>query len=287
MRSRAQVFLATCADSPSGGADTARLASRLRDMGLGVSVAAWDDPGIPWDDASLVVIRSVWDYHLARGRFLRWARAIPSIQNPYRVVEWNTDKRYLLDLAVRVPVIPTRVLADPAWAQVERALDDLDVEEGVVKPAVGLDGRGVRRVQRGTPDERGRTGHWLVQPLLPEAASEGEISLVFIEGVHIHSVLRRPPRHDSRAQERLGGRVEPTQAPADFLRLARRVVEGLDPLPLYARVDLVSTLGTPCVMELELVDPSLFLTFSDQALDTLAAAIQRRVDVAGHSAGGS
>ena len=153
---RPDVYLATCEELPGGDAGTELLARSLRTRGIHTTIAVWSDLSVDWESSPFTVIRSTWDYHLRRDQFLRWVRALPRVHNPPALVEWNTDKRYIFDLPRSVPVIPSRLLEDPSPDQVEVALEAAGWPEGVLKPAVGLDGHGVERVARGGVEVRPR-----------------------------------------------------------------------------------------------------------------------------------
>ena len=274
---RPDVLLATCGELPDGDPDTQLLAVHLRTRGLLTEVAVWNDRSVTWSRAPLTLIRSTWDYHLRRKDFLAWARSVPALQNPASLVEWNTDKRYLLSLPGDVPVIPSRVLIDPTAGDVDEALRDLQCNTAVVKPAVGLDGHGVEKVSlEGIPKQR-RKGTWIVQPFIADVAETGEVSVVLIEGVPTHAVRRCPPSGDFRSQERLGGSVERCKPPEAFTALARMAVDSLEEAPLYSRVDLVEHDGVPVLMELELVEPSLFFEYGAEGLQAMAEAVVARL----------
>ncbi|MGI9628836.1 MAG: ATP-grasp domain-containing protein [Longimicrobiales bacterium] len=269
------ILLASCSELPDGDPDTVLLADHLRVAGLQVEVQPWDAPGVDWSKAPITLIRSTWDYHQRHGEFLDWARSIPTLHNPVALIEWNSDKRYLLDLAEDIPVVPSHVLEDPTPGDVTRIRGEFGWSDVVLKPTVGLDGHGVSKLQAGGAAMTPRSGTWILQPLVPEAATDGEISVVLIEGCVSHAVVRRPPAHDFRAQERLGGTVETIVPPSDVVQLAQAAVEWLPVVPLYARVDVVTCQGQPHLMELELVEPSLFFSHSDSALDMITEALGR------------
>ncbi|MEQ9401268.1 MAG: hypothetical protein RJQ04_19030 [Longimicrobiales bacterium] len=272
---RPDLHLATCRSLPDGDPDTRRLASHLRGQGLAVEVVVWDDPAVDWEAPGLTLIRSTWDYHERRDAFVRWVRSVPRLHNPAALVEWNTDKRYLIDLSATLPVVESELLVDPTPRRVAGRMDALGLDEAVLKPTFGLDGHGVMRVGR---DGVGPLpGAWLLQPFVEEASREGETSVVVIDGHPSHAVLRRPPPDDFRAQERLGGRVEAVDPEPDVSALALRAVQTLDPVPLYARVDVVRRGGTPVIMELELVEPSLFFDHGPAGLDAMTRALQARL----------
>ncbi|NNF26541.1 MAG: hypothetical protein HKN73_04860, partial [Gemmatimonadetes bacterium] len=234
---------------------------------------------VDWASSPLTVIRSTWDYHLRRKRFLQWVRSVPTVENPPELVEWNTDKGYILGLSSSIPVIPSRLLDDPSDEDVEAALGVAGWPVAVLKPAVGLDGHGVEQVRRGTVPTGSRRGRWVLQPFVASVRETGEVSVVLIDGHPTHAVRRRPPANDFRAQERLGGSVERYDAPDAWINLARKVVAGLGRTPLYARVDLVEHEGAPTLMELELVEPSLFFEFGEEGLASMVQSIAARVGV--------
>lgn len=271
----ADVFLATCRDLPDGDPDTALLATALLAVGTGVEVVAWDDPAVRWSEAPPTVIRSTWDYHRRHGEFLAWAASVPRLYNRPSLVRWNTDKRYLLELAERVPTVPGVVLSDPSPRDVRARLRERGWSDGVLKPVVGLDGHGVVRV----PDDRGEgegwKGTWLLQPFLRGAVEDGELSVVVIGGRPSHAVVRRPPEGDFRSQERLGGSVRPKELDARTVELAVAATAWIDPVPLYARVDIVQGTDGPLVMELELTEPSLFLGSSPRGLANMVEAVKK------------
>jgi glutathione synthase/RimK-type ligase-like ATP-grasp enzyme len=274
----ARVALATCAVFPELGEDDPLLLERLRGLGIDADPAVWDDPAVDWGGFDLVVIRSTWDYSLRRDEFLAWTRAVPRILNPPDVVAWNTDKRYLSTLE---HAVPTRYL-DPG--------DELDAPEGeyVVKPAISAGSKDTARY--GPGDHEAAAAHArrlladdrvvMVQPYLGEVDSHGETAVIHIGGAYSHAIRKGQLLHRGVApsdgiflEENISAR-EPDEAE---LRVA---AETLDSLPwprgdlLYARVDMIRAAdGTPRVVELELTEPSLFISFADGAVDRLAREI--------------
>lgn len=243
--SRALPDLAPC-DRP--------LVPALRALGLEPRVVAWDDPSVAWEAAELCVIRTCWDYHLRREAFLAWAAGVPRLLNPLPLVRWNSHKSYLRDLPT--PTIPT------TWLMPGERWDPAG-EEVVVKPAVSASAHGAYRTREVVLADR----EVLVQPYLPAVEQAGERALVFIEGGFTHAV-RKAPVLAGRAE-----RVELVEASPAELALARRTLAVFPEPPLYARVDLIDGM----VMELEVVEPSLYLTSSEEAAWRLAGAIARRM----------
>jgi glutathione synthase/RimK-type ligase-like ATP-grasp enzyme len=274
------VALATCAALPELDADDRPLLAALRARGVKATPAVWDDPAVDWSAFDLTVLRSTWDYAERRETFLAWAESLPSLLNPVETIRWNTDKqRYLGDL-VRggVPAVPTRFLEPGAPVELPEA-------PLVVKPSVSAGGRSSGRFEEGELEAaralaarihaQGRTA--MVQPYLPAADGAGETALVFIGGRYSHALARRVPlprggdRDGLYLEERLTRR-EPTAAEREVAEAALAVAPCRERL-LYARVDLLPHDGRPLVVELELTEPSLYLSFGAGAVERLADAI--------------
>jgi glutathione synthase/RimK-type ligase-like ATP-grasp enzyme len=272
------VRLATCARLPEPDPDEKLLVAALAARGIAARMAAWDDPTEPWDAPVPTVIRSTWNYIHRHAEFLGWAertaRAAP-MWNSLDVVRWSAHKSYLLDLAARGhAVVPTRYVA-----RGERAALG-DIADVVIKPTVGAGSFATRRFRAG--DEAAAQAHLdrlveerevMVQEYIPSVEGYGERALVWIDGALTHAV-RKAPRFLGDA-ETVGAAVPIAD---DERALAEAVLEPLAGRLLYGRVDVARGRdGRPMVMELELVEPSLFLLQSRAALDRLADGIARVV----------
>ena len=277
------VALISCVELPEPDPDERLLLHALGRRGLTARVVAWDDPSTDPSEAAVAVIRSSWNYHLRRDDFLAWCEGVAgrtTLLNPPSVVRWSSHKSYLGELESRgFPVVPTRFV----FAGADVALEDLvpaGWEEVVVKPTVSAGSFGTIRV----PRERLVDGeeHFrrlvaerdvMVQQYLPSVEGYGERALVWIDGELTHCV-RKSPRFsgdDESVSEALS-------IAEDEERLAQAVVAWLPRGLLYARIDVArDASGRPCIMELELVEPSLFLLQHERALDLFADAIARRV----------
>ena len=249
--------------------------------------APWNGPSEPFVGADLVVLRSTWDYHRDLAGFTAWLdglerRGTP-VLNPLSLVRWNLDKRYLLDLerrGVRVPATEV-VPADPS--AIAAVLERRGWETAVVKPLVGASGHGVRLLRAGeslTLDDAtaaSRPDGLLMQEFLPEIVQAGEASLVFFDGAYSHAALKRPASGDFRVNSDYQGTVEPFRPDADLVRQARAALDTLEEVPLYARVDVVVRDGGPIVVELELIEPALFLSLVPEGAVRFAEATMRRL----------
>jgi hypothetical protein len=263
------VWLAGHAEFPNGHPEHDGLIEAFAAAGVDAAVAVWDDPAVDWSGRDLVWIRETWDYTRAPGAFLGWADHVASVTclvNPPEIVRWNHHKGYLLDLAADgVPVVPTVLVATgldapgiPEWPEL------------VVKPAIGVGGDGAFRVRAGSDElaralaELGRLGDVLVQPFLPSVVEIGETSLVMLGEDVTHAVRKAPATGEFRVHEERGGTyrmVEPTDAQIELARRAvRAATERCGVPPAYARADMADGPGgEPLVMELELIEPSLYL----------------------------
>ncbi|MGA4848691.1 ATP-grasp domain-containing protein [Streptomyces sp. G5(2025)] len=267
-----RIALVTCRPQPEYDRDLPVLARAVARAGADVRVVGWDDPDADWAGFDLAVIRSTWDYSLRAAEFVAWAERcarLTRLANPAHVVRWNTDKRYLADLAAAdVPTVPTSYCAPGGKPE----LPDDDAEF-VVKPTSGA---GARYAARYRAEERERALAQIarmhdegftamVQPYMPRIDTTGERALVFLGGRYLHAIRKgavlapgtaydaeKIPHPDLRPWE-------PTEAELDVAARALAAVPDAPEL-LYARVDLVDgPEGDPCVMELELVEPNLFL----------------------------
>jgi len=297
-----RIAFATYSKEP-GLVDDDRVAvAALEARGAEVRAAVWDDPGVAWGAFDAVVVRSCWDYHLRLAEFEGWlarlvARGV-AVRNPPAVIRWNARKRYLLDLAARgVSTLPTVLLPVGGSDALGAALAALAADDParwrdvVVKPAVSASAFLTVRVRVGTHADEGVAdalrgfdalpagSEVLVQPFAPSVAEIGETSLVYLGGRFSHAVTKRPAAGDFRVQEELGGSSRAADAPAALVAWGEGVLDAAGALcdvPVaeitYARVDVLAE-AAPRLMELELVEPSLFLRHAPDAAERFADAI--------------
>jgi len=276
------IVLATAADDPGITASDALYAEALRRRGVAVGSAPWDGPRAAFDGADAVVIRSTWGYYRALDDFRAWSEAMAAASrlfNPIGLVRWNLRKDYVDKLAgagIRVPV--TRIVAREA-AAIDRVFAETGWARAVVKPATGASGHAVELVAReAIADALPRLAGdaVLVQEFLPEIA-EGEVSLVYFDGVFSHAVRKRPPAGEFRVNSRFGAtRAAETPSPSVIAQGAA-ALRPLPELPLYARVDGVVRGDTLIVIEIEVLEPALFLDFDPAAADRFAEATLARL----------
>jgi len=297
------VALVTAAAARHLDEDLPPLEQALRAPGdVRVSIVDWDDAAVDWAAFDLAVLRSTWDYSQRLGEFLAWAaRAAQATRllNPLPVLRWNTDKHYLRDLAqAGVPTVPSSFI-EPG----EAAAPLLDAflgafaptsagkeAEFVVKPAIGAGSRDAQRY--GRSERAAALAHAqrlldaqrsvLLQPYLDRIDEYGETALVFFEGRYSHAIRKGPllrrgegPTGALFAEEQISARV----ASMAEIDLARRTLAAmpLEQALLYARVDLIhDDAGAPCVLELELAEPSLFFAHAPGSAQRFAEALVQR-----------
>lgn len=283
-----RLALATAAELPGlTEDDRAFLIPALRRRGIDAVPVVWNAAEVGWERFSGCLIRSVWDYPRELAAFLAWVEDVAAsmpVWNPPGLVAWNSRKDYLREIeGWGVATIPTVWLRQGASGdRLETILAERGWEEAVVKPAVDLGALNLRRV--GVADPAGQAHleellsrhDVLVQPFLPSLESKGELSLFYVEGRRTHAVEKLPAAGDFRVQGRWGGSsraVEPGDTEAE---IGERVLARLPEVPLYARVDLVEgPAGERYLIELELIDPNLFLLHGAATAEALADAIDQ------------
>ncbi len=274
--------LATCLSLPEPDRDETLLRDALVARGVDAEVVAWNGPDQRPRDAW--VLRSTWDYHHDSDGFLRWCAGVAlrgSLWNPFHLVRWNLKKTYLRELKERgVPVVPT------AWITrgQREPLDLIAMTHGwddiVIKPQTSAASHLCRRFA-GPPWDGAEAfidrvlleRDVMVQGYLPDVEGRGERAIVWIDGVITHAVRKSPRLHGEHEETSDAVAVDPDEAV-----LAEVVLRPYASRLLYARVDVVRDgRGVPMVMELELIEPSLFLAQSERALTRLADGITSRL----------
>ena len=285
-----RVALATSAEFPDLTDDDRALLEPLKARNMEGFPLIWDDPeSSPQNDPDLMIVRSCWNYHLNPAKFLDWARKIDRLKiplwNPLHAIEWNIDKHYLKELLARgIPVVPTVWLKQNQNASLNQILNSKRWESAVVKPAISATSFRTWTVSQATAEEHqpefesmlAESGV-LVQKLLPEIQNNGEWSLIFFDKLYSHAVLKRARPGEFRVQEEFGGTIEALTPPASFHEQAQSWLKWLHFDVLYTRVDAVEVEGRLQLMELELIEPGLFLKSDGKAAETFAEAMAHRL----------
>lgn len=247
--------------------------------GFSVEARDWTDPG-DLTGFDLVMPLVAWGYHQDAPRWHalldRLEReAVPTL-NPVPLLRWNSDKRYLAELGARdVATIPTRLVE----VLDEAAIAEARVEFGdrlVIKPPVSASAYGTHLLGPNDPLPTDALGQeMLVQPFLRAVAVEGEYSIMLFDGNFSHSIVKRPKAGDYRVQPHLGGTELPCERPADAIDLAHAALAAAPAKATYARVDMVrDNDGNLAIIELELIEPALWLQHAPDGGESFAAAVR-------------
>jgi glutathione synthase/RimK-type ligase-like ATP-grasp enzyme len=279
-----ELRIATCRPLPEPDVDEDLLLDALAERGIAARMAAWRDPREDWDAPVPTLLRSTWDYIHDLPAFAAWIARVSAaapLWNPPDVLYGNLHKRYLLELAARgVPVVPTELVPSGAGGTLGERLAARGWRDVVIKPAVGAASFETHRLAEGATAAgevlfaRLVTDRdVLIQPYQSSVEAHGERALVWIDGVFTHSV-RKSPRFAA-ADEQVS---EALPLSAAELSVGEAALAPVADRLLYARVDVApDASGRPQVMELELVEPSLFLLQEPTALARLADGVAARL----------
>lgn len=295
---RSTVALVTCAGYPEGHPDDIAVVAPLADLGIDADMTVWDDADVDWSRYDLVILRSTWDYPARLDEFVAWAELVPTLVNPVATVRWSSDKRYLRELAAAgAPCVPT-TFVEPGAAPgvVATAIAEVarSASRFVVKPCVGAgsidagrfeseDASSIEIAIKHTAGllDSGRAA--MLQPYLDGVDVTGEASLVYIDGDFSHAIRKEAllAGHPADVDGLFVEERTSAHTPDDTALAAADAVLAAAPFArnelLYARVDLLpDSAGLPLLLELELIEPSLFLSEHTGAAERFASAIARR-----------
>ena len=260
-----------------------RNAEPLRRAGLGVEGVSWTEEA-DWSRFDLVLPLLVWGYPRAHDRWVEWVTELEGrgvrLRNPPSVLRWNADKIYLGTLAERsAPVVPTLYFDRLSETHMNEAAERFGTDRLVAKPQVSSTAWQTIRWSPGRTLEGGPEGAAMVQPYLPEIERSGETSLIYFGGRFSHAIRKVPQPGDFRVQPEYDGiitRYDPDEAE---LGAASRVLAAVEEQLLYARVDLVRGLGgAPELIELELIEPDLYLGYDPGEGRLFAEAVLELID---------
>lgn len=285
------IALATCSSLPDWEVDDQHLKNAFERRGVSFTCPSWDDAQFDWGSVDACLIRTTWDYMERREEFLAWTRRVetstPLFHNA-QIVQWNTHKAYLRELEEKgLPIAPTEWLDAGTSVDLGALLHARGWNQAFVKPAIGATARETLRFrvdQDGLTQAQAHVNRLLacedilIQPYLSRVETEGETSVIFIDGEVTHAVRKIPVPGDYRVQDDFGAQDEPTKLCAEDLSLAGRVVAAVERDLLYARVDFLrDDAGALVVSELELVEPLLFFRHGPHAADRLVDALCARL----------
>ncbi|WP_299825044.1 hypothetical protein [uncultured Pontibacter sp.] len=261
----------------------------LTQKGLAVSYQIWDDPQVDWSKFDLIILKSPWDYFDKIDAFYTWLAKLEQLNcrvlNPVATVRWNADKRYLKDVQDKgMKIVPTIWLEKGSKFTPAEAFTALGAEKIIVKPSVS--GGAKNTFALNPTDAEAKTQSinellqeeaFLVQPFVEEIKTKGEWSFLFFNGAYSHTVLKTVKPGDFRVQHFFGGTIHTPEPPAALLETAHNIVDGFAQGCLYARVDGVEINGELYLMELELIEPFLFMATSEGAFERYYQAVMEHL----------
>jgi glutathione synthase/RimK-type ligase-like ATP-grasp enzyme len=289
-----QIALVTCQSlgDYTANADTEdeRLYRFLAEKGLQISFQVWDDAQVDWAGFDAILIKSPWDYFDKIAAFYTWLDKLEAlgcrVLNPVKTLRWNADKIYFKDMqAEGVKLVPTVWLEQGSSFDAASVFEAIGTDKIIVKPRVSGAAKNTLAIELAEADNYTNRLNallqeepFLAQPFLEQIKTQGEWSFIFFNGQYSHTVLKTAKSGDFRVQHFFGGSVHTPEPPAALLQAATRIVEQFAAGCLYARVDGVELNGELALMELELIEPFLFLSTSEGALERYYQALMQLLE---------
>ena len=265
------------------------LSNILSDLDISHEIVSWSDPEVNWGQFSLLLFKSTWDYFDHYSAFLSWLDkirilGIPTL-NSLNTIIWNSSKSYLLEIESKgFPVIAGMILPKGRPIALNEIANKIQTESLVIKPLVsGGAKRTLKLEKKNWAKHKNEIQSWmneeafLVQPFVPEVEKVGEYSLLFFNGKFSHAVLKTPAKEDFRVQHYFGGTIKQVNPSASMLASCLMLVDEYAKESLYVRVDGVEIEGVFHLMELEMIEPYLFLESNEEAIGNYKNAIQERL----------
>lgn len=268
--------------------EEADLIKFLKGKGLDVISCIWNDSTVDWSIFNVALIKSPWDYHNHLSEFLSWAEKLKNLDiqllNPFEIIEWNSHKKYLQSIAEKgLPVFPSEYLEKGSLFHAD-LFEQFRTDKLVVKPCVSAGAQNTVLLNKADLEqpvlainELLRTADYIVQPFVEEI-KDGEWSFIFFNGKYSHCSLKTPKQLDFRVQHYHGGTISyPTPLPL-HIKQAAAYLQDLPAATLYARVDGVLIKDSFELMELELIEPYLFLNGDEQLMENYYQALMSLIN---------
>eukprot|EP01037_Dinobryon_pediforme_P007450 gene7452-7514_t len=284
------ICFVTCKKLKGLAADDEILVNYLHDRNIGVTAEVWDDDQVDWTKYDAIVLRSTWDYHVKIEQFNVWLDRLTALNclvlNPVSVIKNNQHKKYLFDLAEKGVLIPPSYFAEQGGTdRISEITRNNSWDRVVVKPAVsgGAYNTWTTTAAAVYADEQRfmemlHEGDVIVQQFMDGVISDGELSLMFFNKRFSHAILKNAKSGDFRVQQEFGGTSVQVTLSAEVIADVHKLVDSIDESLLFARVDGILTAGNFYLMELELIEPALFIgTSGDHACALFYNAIMELV----------
>jgi glutathione synthase/RimK-type ligase-like ATP-grasp enzyme len=275
----------TYVNAPELTEDDKILAEYLKQKNISVTVVLWDDQEIDWLKFDAVILRSMWDYFEKPKEFDEWLNRMLAIDclvlNPVPVVKWNQNKNYFDDFTRKGFALPPYFICTQKGISLKSVLEKNGWEKAVVKPAISGGSYNTwvtTRASTMSDEQRFRdlllSGNVIVQKFVEEIITKGEVSLIFFDKEFSHAICKKAKAGDFRVQSQFGGTVESVQPEANIISKATEIIRSVNEPLLYGRVDgVIADNGAFLLMELELIEPNLFVATNPKACENFYTAL--------------
>lgn len=267
------------------------LSEILNELNVSYEFEIWSDTSVNWKTYELILIKSPWDYFDRYAEFLLWCDKISQLSipvwNPIEVIKWNSDKSYLKKIQEKgFPIVPTRFLEKGSKLDLSKAFEGFDTDQLIFKPSVSGGAKNTIKISKGDWKNTEPTltallaeEDYLLQPFVKEVAEVGEYSYLYFDGKFSHAILKKAKKGDFRVQHFFGGSIGKVNPDPEQLEYFGKLLEAFAKDCLYARIDGVWKEGEFYLMELELIEPYLFLFLSDAARENYKTALKKRLNM--------
>ena len=256
----------------------------LNTLGWDVEHVSWHKHGVDWNQYKAVIIRSTWDYQQDAQGFMRVLEEIENstalLLNSLKIAKWNINKNYLREVDEKgAKIIPTIWLESFDFDSIEGYFEHFKTEQIIIKPTISANSENTFWLMKSSFNQnkevlkeslKGR--QLMVQPFIPAIIDEGEYSLFYFANNYSHCILKTPKSGDFRVQEEHGGQLQSIQPNLNLIQVAKKALATIPEKVLYARVDLVEFKGEYHLMEIELIEPSLYFNLDEKAAQRFARA---------------
>ena len=261
----------------------------MKKIGWIAEEISWRNENVNWNDYDAVIVRSTWDYQNDSEKFIGVLEKINNVshlENDLDLMKWNMNKNYLFDLEQKgIKIVDTIWEKNFNTNLAHEYFEKLDTDEIIIKPNISANADNTFRLTREKLNKNLEqlekifaVREFMVQPFLKNIIDEGEYSLFYFNGQFSHSVLKKPKENDFRVQEEHGGNIQPFKVASELILIAENIIKKLSTIPLYGRVDLVrDNQNQFALIELELIEPSLYLNKDDQSSLRFVKAFEEKI----------
>ena len=260
----------------------------LKNKGLDIQTEIWDDPKVDWSNYDVALLKTPWDYHRKFTLFEAWLDKMEALNitmlNDYRTVRWNFDKHYLKEVeAIGLEIAPS-IFLNRGWAgELDTIFSQLTSDKIIIKPCISggsvntfVVNRNYTATQREDVIKLAASVDLIAQPFLHEI-EEGEWSFIFFNGTYSHTIVKKPKAGDFRVQQAYGGTIEAVTPNNALIEKASLYIQQFAPDTLYARVDGLLVNNAFKLMELELIEPFLYLSYGEGAMERYYKALVEKL----------